>query len=236
MPGNCRALLAGDVFAALLRDLARLLGALLTRDCEASLARNPHRNRFALLPIHRAALLSWHRAERLKSWREKDCWRSQFGSHTHIHKVPALLPWDRVALLSRHLALHRATLLAGNRGALLRRHALTLRPRYLFALLGGGAIAETDHGDESLEVFYSGTHLHCWRGTVWHCCLGTCWHCCLGTCSHCCLGTCWHCCRGSSEHCCRGTVWHCCLDTGSQTWFKDIFHPGFQFFNLTSRW
>ena len=112
----------------------------------------------------------------------------------------------------------------------MRRHALTLRPRYLFALLGGGTIAETDHGDESLEVFYSATHLHCWRGTVWHCCLGTCWHCCLGTCSHCCLGTCWHCCRGSSEHCCRGTVWHCCLDTGSQTWFKDIFHPGFQFF------
>ena len=117
----------------------------------------------------------------------------------------------------------------------MRRHALTLRPRDLFALLGGGAIAETD-GNESLEAFYSATHLHCWRGTVWHCCLGTCWHCCLGTCSHCCLGTCWHCCRGSSEHCCRGTVWHCCLDTGSQTWFKDIFHPGFQFFNLTSRW
>ena len=83
LPGNCRALLSGHVFAALLRDLARLLGALLTRDCEASLARNPHRNRFALLPIHCAALLSWHRAERLKSWREKDCWRSQFGSHTH---------------------------------------------------------------------------------------------------------------------------------------------------------
>ena len=72
---------------------------------------------------------------------------------THTHKVPALLPWDRVALLSRHLALHRATLLAGNRGALLRRHALTLRPRYLFALLGGGAIAETDYGEESLGVF-----------------------------------------------------------------------------------
>ena len=108
---NGLTLLSRDVLAALLRHLTRLLGALLTRDGEASLARDPHRNRFALLPIHNAALLSRHRAERLKSWRD-----AMPGGHNsgHILALPALLPWDGVALLSWDLALHRAALLAWN--------------------------------------------------------------------------------------------------------------------------
>ena len=105
---NGLTLLSGDVLAALLRDLARLRSALLTRDGEASLARDSHRNRFALLPIHRAALLSRHRAERLKSWRD-----AVLGGHNSGHiLVPALLPWDRVALLAWNLTLHRSALLA----------------------------------------------------------------------------------------------------------------------------